>query len=179
MKIAVIKERRQFEERVSCTPEIVKKFINLGFKVSVQSEAGISSSYFDSDYKSSGAEVVKSEKTLLSDADLIFAIVRPDIKLLKLFKKGSILICQMETYINSNELKDIAKNVGPKKYFISLGYAGWAPGQLEQEIINNSWININEKLDLIFDIDAEKKWEKAIKVTGIDFSKYSSLSGRA
>ena len=109
MKIAVIKERRQFEERVSCTPEIVKKFINLGFKVSVQSEAGISSSYFDSDYKSSGAEVVKSEKTLLSDADLVFAIVRPDIKLLKLFKKGSILICQMETYINSNELKDIAK----------------------------------------------------------------------
>ena len=83
-KIAVIKETRQFEERVSCTPEIVKKFINLGFKVSVQSEAGISSSYFDSDYKSSGAEVVKSEKTLLSDADLIFAIVRPDIKLLKL-----------------------------------------------------------------------------------------------
>ena len=109
MKIAVIKERRQFEERVSCTPEIVKKFINIGFKVSVQSEAGISSSYFDSDYKSSGAEIVKSEKTLLSDADLIFAIVRPDIKLLKLFKKGSILICQMETYINSNELKDIAK----------------------------------------------------------------------
>lgn len=76
-------------------------------------------------------------------------------------------------------IEDIAKNVGPKKYFISLGYAGWAPGQLEQEIINNSWININEKLDLIFDIDAEKKWEKAIKVTGIDFSKYSSLSGRA
>ena len=41
MKIAVIKERRQFEERVACTPEIVKKFINLGFTVSVQSEAGI------------------------------------------------------------------------------------------------------------------------------------------
>ena len=109
MKIAVIKERRQFEERVSCNPEIVKKFINLGFKVSVQNDAGISSSYFDNDYKSSGAEIVKSEKALLSDADLIFAIVRPDIKLLKLFKKGSILICQMETYINSNELKDIAK----------------------------------------------------------------------
>ena len=103
MKIAVIKERRQFEERVSCTPEIVKKFINLGFKVSVQSDAGISSSYFDNDYKSSGAKIVKSEKALLSDADLIFAIVRPDIKLLKLFKKGSILICQMEEYINSNE----------------------------------------------------------------------------
>ncbi len=43
MKIAVIKETREFEERVSCTPEIVKKFINIGFKVSVQSDAGISS----------------------------------------------------------------------------------------------------------------------------------------
>ena len=109
MKIAVIKETREFEERVSCTPEIVKKFINIGFKVSVQSDAGISSSYYDNDYKNSGAEIVKSEKSLLSNADLIFAIVRPNIKLLKLFKKGSILVCQMETYINSNELKDIAK----------------------------------------------------------------------
>ena len=58
MKIAVIKETRQFEERVSCTPEIVKKFINLGFKVSVQSDAGMLSSYFDNDYKNSGAEIL-------------------------------------------------------------------------------------------------------------------------
>ena len=49
----------------------------------------------------------------------------------------------------------------------------------EQEIINNSWIRINEKLDLIFDTEADKKWEKAIEFTGIDFSKYSSLSGSA
>ena len=76
-------------------------------------------------------------------------------------------------------INDIAKNQGPAKFFISLGYSGWGPGQLEDEIKQNSWININEKLDLIFDIEAEKKWEKAIKVTGIDFSKYSSLSGRA
>ena len=76
-------------------------------------------------------------------------------------------------------IEDIAKNIGPRKYFISLGYAGWAPGQLEQEIIDNSWIKINEKLDLIFDVEAEKKWEKAIKFTGIDFSKFSSLSGNA
>ena len=75
--------------------------------------------------------------------------------------------------------EDIAENNGPKKFFISLGYAGWGPGQLENEIINNSWINIKEKLDLIFDIDAEKKWEEAIKKTGIDFSKFSSLTGNA
>ena len=71
------------------------------------------------------------------------------------------------------------KKYRSKKYFISLGYAGWGPGQLEEEIINNSWIKIKEELDLIFDVEAEKKWDKAIKITGIDFSKFSSYSGKA
>ena len=74
---------------------------------------------------------------------------------------------------------DIAKDKGPKKFFISLGYSGWGPGQLEDEIKKNSWINIDEQLDLLFDIDTEKKWIKAIKKTGIDFSKFSSFSGTA
>ena len=68
---------------------------------------------------------------------------------------------------------------GPKKLFMSLGYSGWGPGQLEDEIKKNSWINIDEQLDLLFDIDTEKKWMKAIKQTGIDFSKFSSFSGNA
>ena len=50
MKVAIIKENRQFEERVSCTPEIVKKLIGLGFKISIESNAGVSSSYYDDDY---------------------------------------------------------------------------------------------------------------------------------
>ena len=66
-----------------------------------------------------------------------------------------------------------------QKYFISLGYAGWGPGQLEKEFIENSWINMKEKLDLIFDTNVEEKWNKAIKITGIDFSKFSSYSGTA
>ena len=61
-------------------------------------------------------------------------------------------------------IEDIAKNIGPKKYFISLGYAGWGPGQLEEEIINNSWIKITEKLDLIFDVEAEKSGIKQLKL---------------
>tara|TARA_X000000950_G_scaffold289343_1_gene412159 strand:- start:44090 stop:44653 length:564 start_codon:yes stop_codon:yes gene_type:complete len=75
--------------------------------------------------------------------------------------------------------EDIAMNKGPKKYFISLGYAGWGPGQLEDELIKNSWIHITEKLDLIFDIDARDKWDKAIKLSGIDFSKFIPNSGTA
>ena len=76
-------------------------------------------------------------------------------------------------------LSDIAQNKGPNKYFISLGYSGWGPGQLEDEIKQNSWININEELDLLFNLDSDKKWTSAIKKTGIDFSKFSNISGNA
>ena len=95
-------------------------------------------------------------------------------------KKDTIKISQsVNLTCTTKIIEDIAKNIGPEKYFISLGYAGWGPGQLEEEIINNSWIKIKEELDLIFDVEAEKKWDKAIKITGIDFSKFSSYSGKA
>ena len=76
-------------------------------------------------------------------------------------------------------INDIAKDRGPKQFFISLGYSGWGPGQLEDEIKQNSWININEELDFLFNMDSEKKWANAIKRTGIDFTKFSSYSGNA
>ena len=76
-------------------------------------------------------------------------------------------------------INDIARNQGPTKFFISLGYSGWGPGQLEDEIKQNSWINISEELDFLFDMDSEKKWTNAIKRTGIDFTKFSSYSGNA
>jgi len=76
-------------------------------------------------------------------------------------------------------ISDIAKNQGPEKFFISLGYSGWGAGQLEEEIKQNSWINLSEHLDLLFDIESEKKWSKALKITGIDLTKFSSSFGRA
>ena len=85
MKIAIIKESRKFEERVSCTPEIVKKLIGLGFKVSIESNAGTSSSYYDDDYKNIGCEIVISQKSLLSNADLVFSIVRPELKIVQVW----------------------------------------------------------------------------------------------
>ena len=76
-------------------------------------------------------------------------------------------------------INDIAKNNGPKKFFISLGYSGWGPGQLENELKQNSWINIKEELDLLFEVESEKRWRNAIKKTGIDFTKFSTSSGTA
>lgn len=76
-------------------------------------------------------------------------------------------------------INDIINNAGPNKFFISLGYCGWGPGQLENEFKQNSWLHLSEKLDLIFDIESNKKWHHAIKSTGIDFSKFSNTTGQA
>ena len=62
--------------------------------------------------------------------------------------------------VSTEILVDIARNKGPNNFFISLGYSGWGPGQLEEEIKNNSWINIEEETDLLFE-KILKKMEKS------------------
>ena len=59
-------------------------------------------------------------------------------------------------------LEAIASGQGPKQFLIMLGYAGWAPGQLEAEIKNNAWFVVSAEKSLIFDKDAEKKWQRAM-----------------
>ena len=109
MKVAILKEKVPFEDRVSCTPEISKKLISLGLKVGIESEAGIAASYSDAEYKSQGVEVSQSQKKFLEEADIIFAVRRPELKIAKMFKKNCVLICQMEPYQNQDELKQFSK----------------------------------------------------------------------
>jgi len=58
-------------------------------------------------------------------------------------------------------IEAIAAGKGPRQSLIMLGYAGWAPGQLEAEIKNNAWFVIPADKSLIFGRDAEKKWHQA------------------
>ena len=60
-------------------------------------------------------------------------------------------------------LLDIAKNKGPKKSLVILGYSGWGKGQLEGEMERDHWILSNIDLDITFDEESKKKWEKAIR----------------
>jgi putative transcriptional regulator len=59
-------------------------------------------------------------------------------------------------------LRAMALSKGPKRSLVALGYAGWAPGQLEAEIRAGGWFSIPADTDLIFGADAEKKWERAM-----------------
>ena len=71
---------------------------------------------------------------------------------------GSISISQ-----DYNILFDIAKNKGPEKSLVILGYSGWGSGQLEGEMQRDHWILSDIDLEIIFDAETNKKWDKAIK----------------
>jgi putative transcriptional regulator len=76
-------------------------------------------------------------------------------------------------------LKAIARGNGPHNAILALGYAGWAPGQLEQEIQQNGWLHCDADQDLIFGTDIEGKYEKALRKIGIDLGMLSSDAGHA
>jgi putative transcriptional regulator len=76
-------------------------------------------------------------------------------------------------------LRDIAKGSGPDKALLALGYAGWAPGQLENEIQANGWLHCVADPDLIFDSEVDRKYARAMTLIGIDPLRLVSDSGHA
>ena len=74
---------------------------------------------------------------------------------------------------------DLSLGKGPKNSILALGYAGWKPDQLEDEIIQNSWITLSVDNNFLFDDEVSKKWLEAYKIIGIDPNKLSLNSGRA
>ncbi len=76
-------------------------------------------------------------------------------------------------------LKAIARGDGPASAILALGYAGWAPGQLESEIQGNGWLHCAADPDLIFGADVGSKYDRALKKIGIDLGMLSSEAGHA
>ena len=80
---------------------------------------------------------------------------------------------------NTTILRDIIMGNGPKKSLLTIGYAGWTPGQLEQEIEENSWITVPASSELIFSIENDMKWGMASQSLGIDMNFFSHAVGHA
>lgn len=76
-------------------------------------------------------------------------------------------------------LRDIAKGSGPTQALLALGYAGWAPGQLEDEIQSNGWLNCPANPELVFDPAVDRKYNRALDSLGVDPSHLVSDSGHA
>ena len=76
-------------------------------------------------------------------------------------------------------LKAIARGEGPQSAILALGYAGWAPGQLENEIQHNGWLHCTADAELIFGQDTGGKYEQALRKIGIALGMLSSEAGHA
>ena len=76
-------------------------------------------------------------------------------------------------------LEAVARGEGPKDVFVSLGYAGWSAGQLEQEIAQNAWLTVAADPDVLFDTPVEARLPAAMRLLGIDFSRLSDAVGHA
>jgi putative transcriptional regulator len=76
-------------------------------------------------------------------------------------------------------LKAIAVGTGPQSAMLALGYAGWAPGQLETEIQSNGWLHCPATPELIFDTDLDAKYGRALGMIGIDPVRLSAEAGHA
>ncbi|MBW7925028.1 MAG: YqgE/AlgH family protein [Burkholderiaceae bacterium] len=76
-------------------------------------------------------------------------------------------------------LEAVAEGTGPQRMIVTLGYAGWGPGQLEEEIGRNSWLSVPATSELIFDTPIEERLPGAYRLLGIDPAFLSMSAGHA
>ena len=76
-------------------------------------------------------------------------------------------------------LRAIAKGCGPKQALFALGYAGWAPGQIESEFQRNGWLHCEADNSLVFSVQPDAKWRSALQRLGVGPSGLSANTGRA
>ncbi|THF61280.1 YqgE/AlgH family protein [Pseudothauera rhizosphaerae] len=79
--------------------------------------------------------------------------------------------------------RDILQAIGsqgePEQILVTLGYAGWAAGQLEQELADNAWLTVPADMAIVFDLPPEERLVAAMQHLGIDFANLSDVAGHA
>jgi len=76
-------------------------------------------------------------------------------------------------------LEAVGRGEGPAKMLVSLGYAGWAAGQLEHELKQNAWLTVEAKDAIIFDLPAEERLPAALELLGLDYARLADVAGHA
>jgi len=109
MKIAIVRERFDGENRVAATPETVGKLIALGASVSVEKGAGLGSRILDKDYETAGAAIAASADAALKGADIVLAVRRPAASALAGVNKGALVIGALDPYGNEADIAALAK----------------------------------------------------------------------
>ncbi len=85
----------------------------------------------------------------------------------------------LEMTTSRDVLEALSNGAGPKRVIVTLGYSGWAAGQLEEEIGRNGWLTVDAAPEIIFDTPIEERYEKALGLLGIDPRMLSTDAGHA
>ena len=107
MNLASISENKTIEKRIAITPEIAKKYINLGFNLSLQSGYGEHLGFKDDDYKDMGVNILDDEKKILDNADLIVQLGLPEDNKLIYLKENKNLIGTLNSFLNKEKLQSL------------------------------------------------------------------------
>lgn len=76
-------------------------------------------------------------------------------------------------------LEALARGDGPEEWLVAVGYAGWAPGQLEEEIVRNGWLTVSADLDVVFQRPPEDRYDAALAALGVSLTALSGVAGHA
>jgi putative transcriptional regulator len=85
----------------------------------------------------------------------------------------------LEMTTSKDVLEALSAGAGPKRLLVTLGYSGWAAGQLEEELGRNGWLTVDATPDIIFDTPVEQRYDRAVALLGFDPRMLSQEAGHA
>ena len=109
MRIVSLLENQKIEKRIAITPEIAKKYIALGFEVSLSENYGEHLGFDDNEYKELGVKIFKDEKEIINSADIIVQLGLPSDEKISLIKEYQTLIGVLNPYNNKEKIESLAK----------------------------------------------------------------------
>ena len=107
MNLASISENRNKEKRIAVTPEIAKKYIGLGFNLSLSNSYGSHLGFSDDEYKNLGVNFFENEEEIIKNYDIVIQLSLFDDKKLSLLRENQTLIGSLNTFSNKEKLENL------------------------------------------------------------------------
>jgi len=149
------------------------------FGIIINQETGVTLKEIISEMKIEASDNYNTEKTVFIGGPVEqgrgFILHRP----VGQWKSSLVVNDKVALTTSRDILQALANNEGPEDCIVALGYAGWAAGQLEDEMAGNTWLNCPADEQIIFNTPTEERWKAAAKLIGIDLSLLSNDAGHA
>ena len=107
MNLASISEKHNIEKRIAITPEIAKKYINLGFNLTLANNYGTHLGFSDEDYKNLGVSFSDNEDDIIKNSEIVIQLGLPIEEKLSFFKENQTLIGSLNAFVNNEKLENL------------------------------------------------------------------------